>query len=96
MWIVLNDKSDNSNDAVDNRLEAERIIKWVFENKKQIINKVRYTFKKCKKNITVALQRCQLTHKTNLICYVDALCGKSMHTHNSLPFFSEIGFEKKK
>jgi len=33
VWVILNDRFDNSNDPVDNRLEAERIIKWVFENK---------------------------------------------------------------
>lgn len=38
MCVILNDQSNNSNDAVYNRLEAERIIKWVTENKKQSIN----------------------------------------------------------
>jgi len=94
--VILNDRFDNSNDAVDIRLEAEWIIKWVFENKKQNINKIQYAFKKCKKIVSVALQRCQLTYKTNIIFYVDALYGKSIHTHNSQPFFLVKSVSKKK
>ena len=42
----------------------------------------------------MALQRCQLKEKTNLVSYIDPLCGKSLHTQKTRTFFSNIDYEK--
>jgi len=72
-------------------LKSQKIIKWVFYNKKKTINQLKWTFQvKCKNIVTVALEKSQLIPKSNVETYVEALCGKSLHTHNSQPFFNEI------
>lgn len=63
----------NSKGIIANRLEAERVVKWIMYNKKQHIHQVRYIFKKCQTHVTVALQRCQIIPKSNVIAFVDAL-----------------------
>lgn len=83
----------NSRAEIENRLEAECIIKWVLHSKKTIINALTYDLKKCKNLVTLSLTRCQPIPKSNIVSYVDALCGKSFHTHNSHPFFNVIGYQ---
>jgi len=51
---------------------------------KKTIDRLRWTFQvKCKNILIVALERSQLIPKSKVETYVEALCGKSLHTHNN-------------
>ncbi|KAE9522577.1 hypothetical protein AGLY_016999 [Aphis glycines] len=88
---------DDQPDHENNRLKSQKIIKWVFYNKKKTINQLKWTFQvKCKNIVTVAFEKSQLIPKSNVERYVKALCGKSLHTHNSKQFPCNDTCRKKK
>jgi len=68
----------------ENRLEAERIVKWCFNTRKLYIMKLKKILNKCKKKAEVCLTRATEFSTsdidyTSTIDYMNAFCGVSKH-----------------
>lgn len=76
----------------ESRIEAQRIVKWCIQARKEIVLGIAKTLNNLKQRIDVCT--IQAAESSDVECKIAAFCGESKHTGSSDPYYTDTAYNE--